>query len=151
VSATALRTEMRPAPGRPLVADAMLRGPTVHDAAESVESLRRLFLDDHVLMALLVEDGRLVAAVERRDLARPCALGAPARALGALRGRTVRPEAPLEEALEAMRRGARRRLAVVDARGTLRGLLCLKASGEGFCSDEGVRERRRERTRRRRA
>lgn len=121
------------------VADAMLREPTVHDAAVSVEDLRRLFRDDHVLLALLVEADRLVTTVERRDLARTA--GLPARSLGALRGRTIRPDAPLEEALEAMRRGARRRLAVVDAGGALQGLLCLKANGEGFCSDDGVRER----------
>ncbi|MGW1564687.1 hypothetical protein ACWCQ1_51030 [Streptomyces sp. NPDC002144] len=43
----------------------------------------------------------------------------------------------------------RRRLAVTDGCGRLLGLLCLKRSGNGYCSDEGIRARadERERTR----
>jgi hypothetical protein len=41
-----------------------------------------------------------------------------------------------------MRQQGRRRLAVVDADGALLGLLCLKASGDGFCSDDGIASRR---------
>jgi hypothetical protein len=40
-----------------------------------------------------------------------------------------------------MRRAGRRRLAVTSEDGRLLGLLCLKASGRGFCSDEDVAAR----------
>jgi hypothetical protein len=42
-----------------------------------------------------------------------------------------------------MRQTGRRRLAVVDEDGTLLGLLCLKATGLGFCSDDAIAQRRR--------
>jgi len=42
-----------------------------------------------------------------------------------------------------MQRTGRRRLAVVDGEGRLVGLLCLKASGSGFCSNEDVASRKR--------
>jgi hypothetical protein len=41
-----------------------------------------------------------------------------------------------------MRASGRRRLAVTSDDGTLVGLLCLKASGNGFCSDGDVASRR---------
>ena len=50
----------------------------------------------------------------------------------------VAPDVPLGEVLTAMRQINRRRLAVVDAEGMLLGLLALKASGTGFCSDVDV-------------
>ena len=51
--------------------------------------------------------------------------------------------AVMDAAEEAARReGHRVVIAVVDAGGTLLGLLCLKASGTGFCSTADVRERR---------
>jgi hypothetical protein len=40
-----------------------------------------------------------------------------------------------------MKRFACRRLAVVGDRGELRGLLCLKAHGRGFCADADVGRR----------
>jgi predicted transcriptional regulator len=120
----------------------MLVEPTVHDASVHVTTLRRLFVDDHVHIALLVDADRLIAAVERDDLAGSIPEDAPAHAVGRLQGRTIGPDASLSEALRTMRRAARRRLAVVDGSGKLVGLLCLKASGDGFCSDRNVRERR---------
>jgi hypothetical protein len=43
--------------------------------------------------------------------------------------------------------GGQRRRAVVDDEGRLLGLLCLKASGRGFCADADVAARARERRR----
>jgi hypothetical protein len=46
-----------------------------------------------------------------------------------------------------MVRSGRRRIAVVEPDGTLVGLLCLKQSGSGFCTDAGVAAMRRSRAR----
>jgi CBS domain-containing protein len=124
------------------VSDAMLPTPTIHPASALVAEVRALLVDDHVHMALLVERARLVATVEREDLPPPDLDQAPARSIGVLTGRTVRPEAPLLAVADTMRLRARRRLAVVDDRGELVGLLCLKASGQGFCSTDDVSQRR---------
>jgi CBS domain-containing protein len=96
-----------------------------------------------VHIALLVEDGLLVGAVERADLAAAAGDGAPARDCGAVDGRTVGPDDRLSAALARMRRTGRRRLAVTSDGAHLVGLLCLKASGRGFCSDEDVAARSR--------
>jgi CBS domain-containing protein len=120
------------------VAEAMLMHPKIHSCTTSVGELRHFFLDEHVHAALLVDRGRLVAVVERSDL--PVHLGddLPAALVGSLAGRTVRPNAPLELVVQVMRTQGRRRLVVTDAEGRLQGLLCLRASGDGLCSDADV-------------
>jgi CBS domain protein len=125
-------------PPTSLVAEAMLQHPTLHDPTLSPEDLWQLFRNDHLHMALLVEGRKLVAAVERRDLHPGRPRGS---SVGSLSGRTIGPDEPIRTAIALMQRTGRRRLAVVDA-GTLLGLLCLKASGGGFCSDEDVRNRK---------
>ena len=50
-------------------------------------------------------------------------------------------EANLAEVRRAMTETGRRRAAVTSADGRLLGLLCLKASRAGFCSDQDVRAR----------
>lgn len=131
-------------PANAHAADAMVSGPAVHGPETTVGELRAYFRDEHVHMALLADRGRLVGAVERDDLVRQLADDEPASAIACLDGRTVRPDASLPEALKAMERTGRRRLAVTADDGTLVGLLCLKASGDGFCSDADVGERRAE-------
>jgi len=120
----------------------MVTVPVTHDRNVTAGELRNLFLDEHIHMALLVDGHRLVAAVERGDLDPALPDDAPACGAGALHGRTVRPEADLGALLESMRTTGRRRYAVTDEGGTLRGLLCLKASSRGFCSDDDVASRR---------
>jgi hypothetical protein len=124
------------------VADHVVAHPTVHEWSATVGELRSLFLDDHIHMALLLDGRRLVSAVERDDLA--CGLDddAPASLVGTLVGRAVSPGEPAAAALASMRASGRRRLAVTSGDGTLVGLLCLKASGTGFCSDDDVASRR---------
>ena len=119
----------------------MVTQPTIHDASVSIAEIRELFRDDHKHMPLLVEADRLIGTIERQDLAPSCSGDAPACSIAKLRGRTIGPDTSLDEAAAAMRRTARRRLAVVDGRGVLLGLLCLKASSTGFCSDQDVRDR----------
>jgi hypothetical protein len=54
-------------------------------------------------------------------------------------GRTVPAGASLAEVHRAMTIAGRRRAAVTSADGRLLGLLCVKASRAGFCSDQDVR------------
>ncbi|HET7648183.1 MAG TPA: CBS domain-containing protein [Gaiellaceae bacterium] len=114
----------------------------MHRAAATVGELRAFFADDHVHVALLVSGRTLLGAVERADLLAATGDETPALELARLDGRTIAPDATLGAARAAMRRGGHRRLAVVGDGSRLLGLLCLKASGRGFCSDADVRSRR---------
>jgi CBS domain-containing protein len=118
----------------------MVTSPTVHDPRTTVAQLRAFFRDDHVHIALLVEDHKLVGTVDRSDL-EATLKSQPASAIARLQGRTVRPDHTLAAAFKAMKRDDRRRLAVTSDDSTLLGLLCLKQSGLGFCSDADVRSR----------
>jgi CBS domain-containing protein len=124
-----------------VVAEAMVTDPKTHGPPTTVGELRSFFCDDHVHLALLVQGGRLLSTVERHDLPMDLDDSAPAWPAGTLVGRTIRPDASAAAAHERMRRSGRRRLAVIDDHGALLGLLCLKASGDGFCSDRDVANR----------
>jgi hypothetical protein len=123
-------------------AEAMLTTPARHPLSATVGEIRDFFRDDHVHAALIVSPaGYLEAVVEPDDIAEYQALDAAAAPLGRLAGRTVRPGASLAEVRRAMTAAGRRRTAVTSADGRLLGLLCLKASRAGFCSDQDVRAR----------
>jgi CBS-domain-containing membrane protein len=122
------------------VGDAMLRRPRTTGMATTVGHARDFFRNDHVHALLVVAGRRLVAVVERADLT-DAHDSAPAWSVGTLTGRTVTQEVGTEETKAAMRAAGRRRFAVVAPDGTLLGLLCLKRSGSGFCSDDDVRAR----------
>jgi CBS domain-containing protein len=123
-------------------AEAMLTSPARHPPSATVREIRDFFRDDHVHAALIVSPaGYLEAVVERADIAGCRALDAAAAPLGRLAGRTVPPGAVLAEVHRVMTVAGRRRAAVVGADGRLLGLLCLKASRAGFCSDHDVRAR----------
>ncbi|MET9328833.1 CBS domain-containing protein [Tsukamurella sp. NPDC003166] len=130
------------------VADAMLRHPTIHppditvgDAVAAFESSPKI----HLL--LLVHAGRLVGTLTRADIAAAdLHEGAAPLARSSLRARTTSADGELEPLREAMVAAGTRRLAVVDDDLRLLGLLCLKASGTGFCTDDGVERMRRSRS-----
>jgi CBS domain-containing protein len=123
-------------------AEAMLTAPLRHPPSATVGEIRDFFRDDHVHAALIVSPaGRLEAVVEREDIAGCQDLDAAAAPLGRLAGRTVPAGASLAEVHRAMTASGRRRAAVTGADGRLLGLLCLKASRTGFCSDQDVRAR----------
>jgi CBS domain-containing protein len=123
-------------------AEVMLTTPASHPLSATVGEIRDFFRDDHVHAALVVSPaGYLEAVVERDDVAGCQALDAAAAPLGRLAGRTVPAEANLAEVRRAMTETGRRRAAVTSADGRLLGLLCLKASRAGFCSDQDVRAR----------
>jgi hypothetical protein len=124
--------------------EVMLTTPVRHPLSATVGEIRDFFRDGHVHAALIVSPaGYLEAVVERGDIAGCQAANnaAAAAPLGRLAGRTVPPEASLTEVRRAMTAAGRRRAAVTSAGGRLLGLLCLKASQEGFCSDLDVRAR----------
>ena len=113
-----------------------------HGPDTRLAEIRRLLDDDHVHMALIVAvDGRLLTTIERDDLSEAIPGSVPACHLGTIASRVIGPQQSLEYAMTALKRGRRRRLAVIDNSGRLLGLLCLKRHGDGFCSDEGVRQR----------
>ncbi|MEQ3551914.1 CBS domain-containing protein [Pseudonocardia nematodicida] len=112
--------------------------------ATTVRSAREFFANDHVHALLVVNGTVLVAVVERDDLD-GAADDAPVAPLGRLGDRVAHPDDDLRATWDAMAGAGRRRVAVVDAGGLLTGLLCLKRSGRGFCSDDGVRARAEER------
>lgn len=120
------------------VADAMLTIATVHHPATTVGDIRTLFEDDHIHAAVILADGVLLTVIERTDLEPGESDHDLAVDLGTLNQRTVAPETPLEQTRLRMLAAARRRLAVTDPDGTFRGLLCLKRTGTGFCSDQDV-------------
>jgi len=128
------------------VGDAMLLQPTVHPADLTVAQARDAFTSSakrHML--LLVADGILVGTVTPDDLDPDTPPAAWAIGRASLEGRTVSLDAPLDQTHEEMCRRGIRRLAVTDGQGRLLGLLCLKRSRRGFCSDEGVAALRAER------
>lgn len=120
----------------------MLTTPARHPLSATVREIRDFFRDDHVHAALIVSPaGYLAAVVERDDIAGYQALDAVAAPLGRLAGRTVSAQASLAEVRRVLIATGRRRAAVTSADGRLLGLLCLKASRAGFCSDQDVRAR----------
>ncbi|HLK72416.1 MAG TPA: hypothetical protein VKU77_02075 [Streptosporangiaceae bacterium] len=126
-------------------AEAMITTAVRHPLSATVGEIRDFFRDDHVHAALIVSPaGYLEAVVERDDIAGCPALDAAAAPLGRLTGRTVPPGARLGELHRTMIAAGRRRAAVTSADGRLLGLLCLKASQRGFCSEQDVRARARD-------
>jgi hypothetical protein len=132
-------------PGGRTVAEAMLSIPWTHSPAATVGEVAEFFQDEHVHAALIISaGGYLVTVVERGDLGPDAAPDVPAVRLGRLDGRTVQAAASLSQARRAMLAERRRRAAVISPDGRLLGLLCLKASHNGFCSDRDVLERSQE-------
>lgn len=139
------------APGRPdpRVGDVMLRHPKVLDAQATVDEARAALANDHVHMALLSQGRTLVGTLVRADLPPPIQRSdqrsvegsGPALPWSTLRNRTVPPATSADAARELLIDRGLRRLAVVDHDGTLIGLMCLKRTRTGFCSDEDVASR----------
>ncbi|KRF36731.1 CBS domain-containing protein [Nocardioides sp. Soil805] len=123
------------------VRDAMVTVPWTHDVGLTVAGAHEAFTDSHVHMLLLTDGGRLRGTLVRADLGAATDPARPALELATLAGRTVHPEHGRDDVLALMRQRETRRLAVVDDDGMLVGLLCLKRTFDGFCSDADVRAR----------
>ncbi|WP_107771296.1 CBS domain-containing protein [Nocardioides sediminis] len=129
--------------GRPsrTASDAMVTQPWTHGSATTVAQAHEAFTDSHVHMLLLTDGDELRGTLVRDDLVDGLDPDAPALDAATLHARTVDPGRDLEEALQVMRDRGTRRLAVVADDGRLLGLLCLKRTLDGFCSDDDVRSR----------
>jgi CBS-domain-containing membrane protein len=126
------------------VADAMVHRPKVAPVTSTVADLLRLFVDPHVHAALIAVDDVLITVVDRDDVHSALLANTPATSLGTLLGRTVEPTASLETARQQLMSTGRRRLAVIDAQQRLLGLLCLKRTRDGFCSEQDLQSRQAE-------
>lgn len=124
-------------PQRRTVGDAMVTEVKVHGPCTTVREIRALFDDEHVHSAMIVDDGTLLAVVDRSDLD-SADDDVFAVHLGGWRRRVIAPDADLARAYQLMLTSGRRRLAVVDSTGKIRGLLCLKRTWSGFCSNRDV-------------
>lgn len=124
-----------------LVRDAMATRPKTLPVSASVDDARWVLADDHVHMVLLTRGTTLVGTLVRTDLPPDAPGDGPALPWSTLTGRTASPEAAAAPVRELLVRTGLRRLAVVDPDGTLLGLLCLKSSGAGFCSDADITSR----------
>lgn len=128
-------------PAERTVADAMLTAAKLSDTRTTVRDIRAMFGNGHVHAALVLDNGVLIAVIERVDLeGHPSDHDAAVR-LGTLRGRVVAASTPLEQARQFMLSVDRRRLAVIDTDGMFQGLLCLNRTRTEFCSDRDVRAR----------
>lgn len=131
------------------VADAMVRRPKTFPLDATVGEALAAFENSHVHMLLLTHDHTLNGTIVRRDLTPAPSGNAPLLELAHLAGRTASPRAPLTPVRERMIEQGLRRLAVIDPHRTLLGLLCLKRTLTGFCTDDGIDSREREGKRRR--
>jgi CBS-domain-containing membrane protein len=127
------------------VSDVMLRHPKVLDAQATLDEARAALTDDHVHMVLLTEGSTLVGTLVRTDLPHPIQRSdqgsGPALPWSTLRDRTVPSATSADTVNKLLIERGLRRLAAIDHDGTLLGLMCLKRSRTGFCSDEDVASR----------
>ncbi|QWZ09950.1 hypothetical protein KRR39_09595 [Nocardioides panacis] len=131
--------------GGPIAAEVMLRRPKTLSARASVAEVRAALADDHVHMVLLTDGASLVGTLVGADLPPQAPAAAPALSWSRLLERTVPPDAAAETVQALLVERGLRRMAVVDHEGTLLGLMCLKRSRTGFCSDDDVASRARSR------
>ncbi|HVC77723.1 MAG TPA: CBS domain-containing protein [Candidatus Micrarchaeaceae archaeon] len=99
----------------------------------TVDDLRGICANPHVLDALLVDGAALVGVVNRDDVDdRPD--DAPAPALARAAGVTIRPAATSAEAMERLEKGGSWQLVVAGSdRVTLEGFRCLNSKRSGLC------------------
>ena len=129
----------------PTVADVVVRMPKTLPADVRLATVRTALDDDHVHMLLLTDGGTLVGTIVRSDLPEirddVDELDVHALPYAVLAGRTVAIDEPAEDIRRLMVDRGQRRLAALDAEGTLLGLLCLKRRLTAFCSDADVAAR----------
>jgi CBS domain-containing protein len=127
------------------VADVAVRHPKVLGVDATLSTAAAAFEDDHVHMVLLLDGEFLAGTIVRSDIAGQHARHQRAVLASRLHGRVFTAGTPLAEAIAVLRQHHQRRRAVINDRGELVGLLCLKRSSRGFCSDVDVAARATER------
>ncbi len=124
------------------VEDVAVRSPkTMRPRATVAEARRALNEDDHIHMLLVTDAERLLGTLLREDLPASAEDSSFAVDYAVLQGRTIAPGTSAERARQLLCARGERRRALVDHEGRLLGLLCLKRSQTGFCSDDDVRAR----------
>lgn len=123
------------------VREAMIRNPKTLSDSINVREAITAFEDDHVHALLLTDAAQRLTAVLHRDDLSDARSVHPAAALGQLMGRWVMPDADLEATRHHMITRRVRRLAVMDSDRRLLGLLCLKQSHRGFCTEADLASR----------
>jgi len=128
-----------------LVRDVMLTVPKTHDLDLTLHQAHQAFANPHVHMLLLTSpNGVLQGTLVRSDLTHldvqetPDALAVGHARLG---GRTITPGVHAVTATSTMLDQQTRRLVVIDNHHRVVGLLCLKRTLDGFCSDANIRAR----------
>lgn len=116
------------------VGEVMIRRPKTLPATATVADARRLFENHGVRTALLV-DGDRYAGELTRDHLTGAADDEPVAARADADATTVAASEAVAAALARMDAAGTDRLAVVDADGTLRGLVCLSRSAGELCTD----------------
>lgn len=122
-------------------ASVMIHTPQTLPARASVDDVRAQMTDDHVHMVLLTDGDKLRGTLVRTDLPPAESGHEAALSWAVLRDRTVSPDTPTALVQARLNHTEMRRLAVVDADHRLLGLVCLKRSRSGFCSDADVAAR----------
>lgn len=115
------------------VRDVMIGRPKSLPAGALVGDARRLFENPSVRVALIVDGGRYAGELRREDVPDGAGGDEPVAAF-VTRGDSIRPDAPLHQALAAIERSGGDRLAVVDG-DTLVGLVCFSRSHGHLCVD----------------
>jgi CBS domain-containing protein len=115
----------------------MLRRPRTLPAGATVGDARRLFVNESIRAALLVDGPAFVAMVVRADLPDTAADGAPALRYANRDAARVRPGTLVRDAMPLLEGASENRLVVVGEDGaTLQGLVCLRRSVDAFLVDE---------------
>jgi CBS domain-containing protein len=115
------------------VRELMISRPKSLDRDALVGDARRLFENASVRVAMVVEGGRYAGELRREDVPATAADGEPLSAY-VRQGESIRPEAPLAEALSSLERTGGDRLAVVEDE-RLVGLVCFSRSHGRLCVD----------------
>jgi CBS domain-containing protein len=119
----------------PLVADVMLRDPRTVPAATTVAEAREALANPRERMLLVTRDGRFAGAVPRDRISDDLDDGLTLEALLDEETPRVTPEEPSRRALELLDADESERLPVVEADGSLVGLVCFNRRRNVFCVD----------------
>jgi CBS domain-containing protein len=118
----------------PRVADVMLREPRAVPPGTTVAEARETFENPRVRLLLVADGERFLGAVTRAHVGDGVAADATLGRLAA-DGSLVRPDDPVERAVELLDADAADRLPVVAGDGTLVGLVCFNRRHGHFCVD----------------
>jgi CBS domain-containing protein len=117
------------------VGDVMIANPHTLSPEALVGDVRRVFERPSQRTVLLAQDGVFRGAIERGRLPAAASADEPAARYADPRPPTATPAMPMSEALELLERCSEPRLIVLDDDGvSLRGLLCLNPTTQGFCT-----------------